>query len=234
MINYPTNGAPMQTVTLTPTSALTLPGSMRIQEGWTGPIDAAWCTGVTGDHPRIVDWQESVISPKAAYDPKYVRLALRHWEVRARVAQWFDEGVSCDVCGGKGSLNFSSRRLAPNHTACPECKGTGNLRQPSPIWWALDGPGKMEPWLSAALLWASALRAVAGMSPILGTYSVAPVNGGTADDVFLCLPNGKPHSDGPLKALASATLAKGYALLDNDQTMHVAVPDGTSSPLEKP
>lgn len=246
-----------RTITETDAMKLTLPAQPGLLDGYIGPIQTFNHVSELGHPDRVVIQARGQSWPGYWRDTIYPvgregfaeRLPLARWECRARVAQWLAEGQKCQACAGKGDIWEHWRPPETQGAPCDRCKGTGYLRQPSPVWDFLDGPGKVELWVSAALLWASALRAVAGMGPIVGCFAPWHDTAGTHardglqeySSVFVSRTAGdfpgwsvnksrvafglETGDEGKAKA-DEAALKAGFALMgDNGQTITVEVPE---------
>ena len=99
-----------------------------------------------------------------------------------------------------------------------------------PAWWALDGPGAAEPWVSAAVLWASVQRVATGRAPILGVLSQwrpGLDDGGAAVGYARCMTAGSgwpllqracAGHEAAMQASDAHYLHVGYALWGDDGT----------------
>ena len=135
------------------------------------------------------------------------RLPLSRPEALYRAACWLAEGEACSAC---------LRHKFPKAPACATCHGTGYLRAPAPIWWALPGPSTLPGWVCRAVVHASVLRVAAGMGAIRGVLSR------DAETQHW----GRFH-----RTAGPVAIAEGYALLDGD-TLHTELTNQAHLPEE--
>lgn len=179
--------------------------------------------------------------------PTDIRLSMARKEVQFRVATWLATGESCPDCGGSGfHPGVTDEGKAPASFGCRACggdssrvnMGTGHRRAPTPIWWALPGPSLLQEWVACAVLYASVLRRLSGLTAVEGVLK--ETHWGTAG----CMP-GETRTDFknlstgsiPFSAYSSKrkddsrekrekVLSLGYALLSKDKTyLQVELPN---------
>lgn len=215
----------VRTYTPADLATLTLPGDLPgLVDGWCGPVE--------------IEVREGWLlfgSTSTQRGPR--RLPLARWEARARVAAWLEEGERCphDAERWHQRANMSGHEWdvcsrCGAHLSGPARDSEGYLRAPVPRareW--LDWPDGIEPWLSAAMLHASAMRAVAGM----GLLDVGWIVCDAYDAFFVPLEGEQFHFCGLRKGqqagASGRAIAAGCALLDGEgdaRTLRVEVPRG--------
>ena len=212
--------------TYTPASVLTLPGTIAgLLDGYCGPVqrtDGAW-------------WGEKWDSGRCATleDPEWVRrLPLSRPEAMYRAACWLAEGRKCAECvGHEGKDKWQNRGISRSEAAalpaldmlgrdpCPKCDGTGYLRAPAPLWWALSpGPSTLPGWVCRAVIHASVVRVAAGLSAV-------------REDVLTWSRDrcGWADPEGRLHTVDFLALNAGHALLETDyggkETLRIDLPN---------
>lgn len=173
------------TRTISPADVLTIPGDIPgVLAGYVGPgilrgKHTCAVIGQTGAGPRVTVTDRDSISYLLTLEGvpvKWLSLPLSSsFFVAAHLVDWLARGERCPGCPPcthkegytEPDTNALICRRCEDGEGCP-CKGTGYLRPPADLFWALKpetfgGPPK---WIARAVTWASVVRAAAGLPPI--------------------------------------------------------------------